>query len=92
MHTPSAKPECPYCGATEGLRYLHRGYGPVAPEFICEADFTPRDDGPCFDDLPAVTSWPKHSDGSNMTIGEMSPEDRRTQFKASAIRVMGVRA
>lgn len=47
-------PECPYCGATEGLRYLHRGYGSVAPEFICETDFTPSDDGPCFDDLPRV--------------------------------------
>jgi hypothetical protein len=48
------EPECPYCGATKGLRYKHRGYGPVAPEVTCEACFTPRDDGPCFDDLPEV--------------------------------------
>lgn len=47
-------PECPYCSATEGLRYKHRGYGPVAPEVTCEGCFTPRDDGPCFDDLPVV--------------------------------------
>jgi hypothetical protein len=46
-----ARPECPYCGATKGLRYLHEGYGPVPPEFTCEGCFTVRDDGPSFDDL-----------------------------------------
>lgn len=54
MAPPSAGVECPYCGATSGLRYKHRGYGPVAPEVTCEGCFTPRDDGPCFDDLPEV--------------------------------------
>lgn len=45
------QPTCPYCGTTTGLRKLHDGYGSVPPEYTCEADFTPRDDGPCFDDL-----------------------------------------
>jgi hypothetical protein len=48
------EPECPYCGTSVGLRYKHRGYGPVPPEVTCEACFTPRDDGPTFDDLPEV--------------------------------------
>ena len=87
----ATKIECPYCCTTEGLRYLHKGYGPVAPEVICEGCFTPRDDGPCFDDLPTV-SWPKRADGSNMTIGEMSPADRRAQVAASCHRVMGGRS
>lgn len=47
-------PECPYCGQTVGLRKMHDGYGPVPPEYTCEADFTPQDDGPCFDDLQPV--------------------------------------
>lgn len=37
----------------------------------------------------ATSTWPKRADGSNMTIGEMSPEDRRAQVKASTARVMG---
>lgn len=48
----AAKPECPYCGATEGLRQVCDGGGYIAPEYSCEDCFTPRDDGPCFDDLP----------------------------------------
>lgn len=32
------KPECPYCGATEGLRMVHDGGGFVEPEYTCEAD------------------------------------------------------
>jgi hypothetical protein len=30
--------------------------------------------------------WPKRPDGTNMTIGEMSPEDERAQLKAAALR------
>jgi hypothetical protein len=45
------RPECPYCGADEGLRVKCAGYGDVAPEYTCEACFTGSDDGPCFDDL-----------------------------------------
>jgi hypothetical protein len=36
-------------------------------------------------DTPHVP-WPKRPDGSNMTLGEMSPEDRRAQLKAAAER------
>lgn len=54
IDTVTSLPECPYCGATTGLRALHGGWGIVPPEYTCEADFTPRDDGPCFDDLPAA--------------------------------------
>jgi hypothetical protein len=36
----------------------------------------------------ATPEWPKRADGSNMTIGEMSPEDRRAQVAASTARVM----
>ncbi len=44
-------PTCDYCGRIDGLRYQGLQYGaPV--EFICWDCFTPRDDGPCFDDLP----------------------------------------
>jgi hypothetical protein len=50
------KPECPYCGATEGLRVLCDGGGYIPPEYTCEACFTARDDGPCFDDLPIVAT------------------------------------
>ncbi|PWJ88401.1 hypothetical protein C8D77_111124 [Mesorhizobium loti] len=56
--TLAEKLECPYCGATKGLRYKHRGYGPVPPEVTCEGCFTPRDDGPTFDDLPEVVAVP----------------------------------
>lgn len=51
-----ARPVCPYCGATEGLRQLHDGGGYIAPEYTCEADFTASDTGPCFDDLAPVQS------------------------------------
>lgn len=51
-----AKPECPYCGTTEGLRQLHDGGGWIEPEYSCEACFTSSDDGACFDDLPTVPS------------------------------------
>lgn len=47
----AAKPECPYCGATEGLRIKCDSYGPIAPELTCEACFTGTDTGPSFDDL-----------------------------------------
>lgn len=32
--------------------------------------------------MPTVPSspWPKRRDGSNKTLGEMTPEERRTQF------------
>lgn len=30
--------------------------------------------------------WPTRPDGSNMTMGEMTPEQRRAQWKAAAIR------
>jgi hypothetical protein len=51
-------PECPYCGATEGLRIKCDGFGIEAPEFTCEGCFTPADDGPCFDDLPIAPAIP----------------------------------
>lgn len=47
-----AKPECPYCGATEALRVKHDGGRFEASEFTCEACFTGTDTGPSFDDLP----------------------------------------
>jgi hypothetical protein len=90
--TATTEPECPYCGATDGLRMKCDGGGYVAPEYTCGDCFTGTDDGPCFDDLPAVTTWPKRPDGSNMTIGEMSLGDRRTQMAAANARVMGGRA
>jgi hypothetical protein len=46
-----AKPECPYCGATEGLRVKSSGSGIEAPEYTCEGCFTGTDDSPSFDDL-----------------------------------------
>lgn len=45
-------PACPYCGTTKGLRQVCDGGGFTAPEYTCEACFTPSDTGPCFDDLP----------------------------------------
>lgn len=44
---------CAYCDETEGLRALHDLNGVDEQDFICEQCFTPTDDGPCFDDLPA---------------------------------------
>lgn len=32
-------------------------------------------------------AWPKRPDGSNMTIGEMTPQQKREQFGAAALRV-----
>lgn len=47
-------PSCPYCGTTSDLRQVHNGGGHEAPEYTCEGCFTPRVDGPCFDDLPML--------------------------------------
>lgn len=46
------RPECPYCGATQGLRMRCDGGGYSAPEYTCKSCFTGTDDGPSFDDLP----------------------------------------
>lgn len=51
-----AKLECPYCGTSEGLRQIHDGGGVIEPEYTCEDCFMATDTGPCFDDLPVVTS------------------------------------
>ncbi|MGX5803370.1 hypothetical protein ACWGS9_19240 [Bradyrhizobium sp. Arg314] len=48
-----SKIECPYCGATEGLR-VACDCGIETPDYICEGCFTPTDTGPCFDDLPEL--------------------------------------
>lgn len=32
------------------------------------------------------SGWPKRADGSNMTMGEMTPEQRRHQMKLAAER------
>ena len=34
-----------------------------------------------------MTDWPKHPDGQNMKMGEMTPEQRREQWKAAVARV-----
>lgn len=47
-------PECPYCGATTGLRMKHDGYGSIPAEYTCEGCFKGTEDGPGFDDLPEV--------------------------------------
>lgn len=56
MNSAATKPECPYCGATECLRVKSDGGGVEAPEYTCEGCFRAADDGPCFDDLPPITS------------------------------------
>lgn len=38
-------------------------------------------------DDPLHVPWPKRPDGSNMTMGEMTPEQRRAQWKAAVLRV-----
>jgi len=53
-HCDGPKPVCAYCDQTEGLRLYHDGGGYIPQDYICEDCFTPRDDGPCFDDLPAL--------------------------------------
>jgi hypothetical protein len=30
------------------------------------------------------TEWPKHEDGTNKSVGEMTPEERRAAFRATA--------
>jgi hypothetical protein len=50
----SSRRECPYCGATEGLRIKSDGAGFDTPEYTCEGCFTASDEGPSFDDLPAA--------------------------------------
>ena len=50
----AGQPRCAYCDETDGLRSLHDGGGYIEPDYVCEACFTPQDDGPCFDDLPAA--------------------------------------
>jgi len=45
--------QCAYCGADEDLRSQSGFHGPNnQPDWICEKCFTPKDTGPCFDDLP----------------------------------------
>jgi hypothetical protein len=34
-----------------------------------------------------MSTWPKRPDGSNMTMGEMTPEQRREQMRLAAQRV-----
>lgn len=34
-----------------------------------------------------MTIWPKRPDGTNKTMGEMTPEERREQFEAAAQRL-----
>lgn len=36
-----------------------------------------------------ASTWPKRDDGSNMTIGEMTPGQRREQIAASTRRIFG---
>jgi len=55
----TAHPECPYCGATTGLRIECQGDGlRVQTDYICADCFRGADDGPSFDDLPAVQPDP----------------------------------
>lgn len=49
---------CAYCDATENLRQHHDGGGYIPQDYVCENCFVPADDGPCFDDLPAVGQEP----------------------------------
>ena len=37
--------------------------------------------------MTETSTWPKRPDGSNMTIGEMTPEQRREQFRRSVLRI-----
>jgi hypothetical protein len=48
------KPECSYCGTTEGLGKVHDGCWGVSPEYVCVDCFDGGDEGPCFDDLPVA--------------------------------------
>lgn len=34
-----------------------------------------------------MSNWPKREDGSNKTVGEMTSEEKREVFKASAARL-----
>lgn len=34
------------------------------------------------------SKWPKHPDGRNKKMGEMTKEERREQFRASTVRVL----
>lgn len=36
-----------------------------------------------------MNNWPKHPDGRPMTIGEMTPEQRREQFRLACQRLKG---
>lgn len=53
---PSERPvhECPYCGATNGLRIARQDPRTGVIDPICGDCFTSMDDGPCFDDLPLL--------------------------------------
>lgn len=33
------------------------------------------------------SAWPKHEDGTNKRVGDMTPEEQRAVFKAAAERV-----
>jgi hypothetical protein len=63
------KPECPYCGATKGLRVACDGGGFVAPDYICADCFMGQDEGPCFDDLaeaPRIFELCEHCGGEGV--------------------------
>lgn len=50
---------CFMCGSVENLRQVRPGFWTVPPEYTCEECFCPADDGPSFDDLPAITATNK---------------------------------
>lgn len=47
-------PACAYCDGLDNVRMRCDGGGFIAPDYVCAECFKPRDDGPCFDDLPAA--------------------------------------
>lgn len=58
---------CAYCDTMKGLRismpsFIYRGKRHPT-EWICEACFTPQDEGPCFDDLPTSEEPEPKPDG-----------------------------
>lgn len=34
-----------------------------------------------------VSTWPKHPDGTNKRVGDMTPEEKRAVFQAATLRL-----
>ena len=70
----------------EGLKRVAKQCGGL---IASDGRVTVRYDAEGHQDRRPTSAWPKRPDGTNMTMGEMTPEQRREQWRLAAKRVKG---